>query len=66
MREGAPKLSEQFAVHAVPTLLLMDHGKVISRQAGAALAPAMQVGGGSGRGAENLASEDARRFSGQR
>jgi thioredoxin 2 len=40
--DRAPKLSEQFAVHAVPTLLLMDHGQVISRQAGAAPAPAIR------------------------
>ena len=40
--DRAPKLSEQFAVHAVPTLLLMDHGQVISRQTGAAPAPAIR------------------------
>ena len=41
--DHAPKLSEQLAVHAVPTLLLMNHGQVISRQAGAAPAPAIRT-----------------------
>jgi thioredoxin 2 len=41
--DKSPKLSERFAVQAVPTLLLMDHGQVISRQAGAAPAPAIRT-----------------------
>jgi thioredoxin 2 len=40
--DRSPKLSERFAVQAVPTLLLMNHGQVISRQAGAAPAPALR------------------------
>ena len=40
--DGAPKLSERFAVHAVPTLLLLNRGQVIARQAGAAPAPALR------------------------
>ena len=40
--DQAPKLSERFAVRAVPTLLLMNHGQVISRQSGAAPAPAIR------------------------
>jgi len=40
--DQAPKLSERFAVRAVPTLLLMNHGQVVSRQAGAAPAPAIR------------------------
>ena len=34
--DRAPRLSSRFAVQAVPTLLIMHHGKVIARQAGAA------------------------------
>ena len=40
--DQAPKLSERFAVRAVPTLLLMNHGQVISRQSGAAPEPAIR------------------------
>jgi thioredoxin 2 len=34
--DKAPKLSERFSVQAVPTLLLLQDGQVIARQAGAA------------------------------
>jgi thioredoxin 2 len=34
--DRAPGLSSRFSVQAVPTLLIMHHGKVIARQAGAA------------------------------
>ncbi|MEU1366325.1 thioredoxin [Streptomyces sp. NPDC005803] len=34
--DQAPQLSQRFQVQAVPTLLLLDKGKVIARQAGAA------------------------------
>ena len=34
--DRAPRLSSRFSVQAVPTLLIMHHGKVIARQAGAA------------------------------
>jgi thioredoxin 2 len=34
--DRAPGLSSRFTVQAVPTLLIMHHGKVIARQAGAA------------------------------
>lgn len=34
--DRAPRLSSRFTVQAVPTLLIMHHGTVISRQAGAA------------------------------
>jgi thioredoxin 2 len=40
--DAAPKTSERFAVHAVPTLLVMRDGEVIARQAGAAPAPAIR------------------------
>ena len=40
--DRSPKLSERFAVQAVPTLLLMNHGQVISRQTGAPPAPALR------------------------
>ena len=32
----APRLSQRFDVQAIPTLLLLDHGRVIARQVGAA------------------------------
>ena len=38
----APQIAQRFAVQAVPTLLVLDHGRVVSRQAGAAPAPALQ------------------------
>jgi thioredoxin 2 len=34
--DRAPRLSHRFTVRAVPTLLILDHGEVVSRQAGAA------------------------------
>ncbi|MER7201260.1 thioredoxin [Streptomyces sp. CB01635] len=34
--DQAPRLSQRFQVQAVPTLLLLDQGKAIARQAGAA------------------------------
>ena len=39
--DAAPKLAQRFTVQAVPTLMVLDHGRVISRQAGAAPAPAL-------------------------
>jgi thioredoxin 2 len=33
--DRAPKLSERFAIRAVPTLLILQRGEVIARQAGA-------------------------------
>jgi thioredoxin 2 len=40
--DDSPELSQRFQVQAVPTLLVLDHGEVISRQAGAAPAPALR------------------------
>lgn len=34
--DKAPRLSQRFEVQAVPTLLLLDHGEILARQAGAA------------------------------
>jgi thioredoxin 2 len=34
--DKAPAISQRFEVQAVPTLLLLDHGQVLGRQAGAA------------------------------
>ncbi|MGH1526365.1 thioredoxin [Leifsonia sp. L25] len=34
--DRAPRLSSRFSVKAVPTLMILDHGEVIARQAGAA------------------------------
>jgi thioredoxin 2 len=40
--DAAPQLSQRFAVQAVPTLLLLDHGQVIATQQGAAPEPALR------------------------
>ena len=40
--DRSPRLSERFAVQAVPTLLLLRDGQVVQRQAGAAPAPALR------------------------
>jgi thioredoxin 2 len=40
--DEAPKISERFAVQAVPTLLVMKGGQVIARQAGAAPAATLR------------------------
>lgn len=40
--DASPALSRRFEVMAVPTLLVLDHGKVIAQQAGAAPAPALR------------------------
>jgi thioredoxin 2 len=40
--ERAPKLAQRFAVQAVPTLIVLDRGKVIARQLGAAPVDALR------------------------
>jgi thioredoxin 2 len=40
--DKAPQLSQRFTVQAVPTLLLIDHGQVRARQAGAAPVAALR------------------------
>lgn len=40
--DAAPQTAQRFTVQAVPTLMVLHHGRVISRQAGAAPAPALQ------------------------
>ena len=37
-----PRLARRFEVQAVPTLLVLDKGQTIARQAGAAPAPALR------------------------
>ncbi|MER6733277.1 thioredoxin [Streptomyces puniciscabiei] len=37
-----PRLSQRFEVQAVPTLLILDQGETVARQAGAAPAPALR------------------------
>jgi thioredoxin 2 len=37
-----PRLSQRFEVQAVPTLLVLDQGETVTRQAGAAPAPALR------------------------
>jgi thioredoxin 2 len=55
--DKAPAISQRFAVQAVPTLLLLDHGQVRGRQAGAAPVAALRnwldqaLSAGSGKGA---------------
>ena len=40
--DKAPAISQRFAVQAVPTLLLLDHGQVLGRQSGAAPVAALR------------------------
>lgn len=40
--DTAPQLAQRFTVQAVPTLMVLDKGKVLARQAGAAPPPALQ------------------------
>jgi thioredoxin 2 len=40
--DRAPGLSRRFEVRAVPTLLVLDRGRVVARQAGAAPEPALR------------------------
>lgn len=40
--DTAPKLAQRFTVQAVPTLIVLDHGRVLARQAGAAPPAALQ------------------------
>ena len=39
--DTAPRTAQRFAVQAVPTLLVLHHGHVVERQAGAAPAPVL-------------------------
>ena len=41
--DAAPQLSQRFGVRAVPTLLLLNHGQLIARQAGAAPVTALRT-----------------------
>jgi thioredoxin 2 len=40
--DASPQVSQRFSVRAVPTLLLMDRGQVLARQAGAAPVAALR------------------------
>ncbi|MER7681548.1 thioredoxin [Streptomyces sp. NPDC096934] len=40
--DRSPRLAQRFQVQAVPTLLLLDGGEVVSRRTGAAPAPALR------------------------
>jgi len=40
--DDAPRLSERFAVRAVPTLMVMRDGRVVARQSGAVPAAALR------------------------
>lgn len=41
--DAAPQLARRFGVQAVPTLLLLDHGRVLARQSGAAPVAALRT-----------------------
>ncbi|MFC9553898.1 thioredoxin [Rhodococcus sp. NPDC056960] len=41
--DAAPQTAQRFTVRAVPTLLVMDRGEVLARQAGAAPVPALRT-----------------------
>lgn len=41
--DGAPGLAQRFEVQAVPTLLLLDDGRVVSREVGAAPPPRLRA-----------------------
>jgi thioredoxin 2 len=40
--DKAPAISQRFTVQAVPTLLLLDHGRILARQSGAAPVAALR------------------------
>ncbi|MGY1762394.1 thioredoxin [Geodermatophilus sp. SYSU D00779] len=40
--DAAPRVAQRFGVRAVPTLLVLHHGQVVERQAGAVPAPALR------------------------
>lgn len=41
--DAAPSVARRFTVRSVPTLLVLDRGRVVARQAGAASAPALKA-----------------------
>jgi thioredoxin 2 len=41
--DTSPRIGRRFAVQGIPTLLLLDRGRVIARQTGAAPEPALRV-----------------------
>lgn len=41
--DTAPRTGQRFAVQGIPTLLLLDRGRVIARQTGAAPEPALRA-----------------------
>ncbi|MFR9773407.1 thioredoxin [Nocardia sp. SC052] len=41
--DAAPRTAERFIVRAVPTLLVMDRGEILARQAGAAPVPQLRT-----------------------
>ncbi|MCW2688332.1 MAG: putative thioredoxin [Mycobacterium sp.] len=41
--DSAPRIAQRFSVQAVPTLMVFDHGEVLSRQAGAAPVAALRT-----------------------
>jgi thioredoxin 2 len=41
--DDSPKLSQRFAVQAIPALMILRHGEVVARQAGALPPPALRA-----------------------
>ena len=41
--DDSPKIQQRFAVQAIPTLLVLRHGEVVARQAGAAPAARLRA-----------------------
>jgi thioredoxin 2 len=40
--DSSPALAHRFSVQGIPTLLILSHGQELSRQVGAATAPALR------------------------
>jgi thioredoxin 2 len=40
--DKAPAIAQQFAIQAVPTLLILDHGQILARKSGAAPVAALR------------------------
>jgi thioredoxin 2 len=40
--DSSPQISQRFDVRGIPTLLLLDHGKILSRRTGAAPEPVLR------------------------
>jgi thioredoxin 2 len=41
--DQAPRVAQRFGVQGIPTLLLIDHGRIVAEQVGAAPEPALRT-----------------------